>query len=191
MSSTDTAAQLLDTAQALVQERGFNAFSYKDLAEAVGIRTASIHYHFKTKGDLGKALMVRYLSQLNVTLSEIDREGGKNKAKLKKFIGLYRMTQSKGTICLCGSLATDLQTLPEELQSEVTAYLDATETWVIAKIRAGVRAGEFTLGATAASLASTLVAGLQGGLILSRAQNPTSGTVDHIESTFFSALKNN
>ena len=186
---TGTATQLLDAAQLLVQERGFNAFSYKDLASAVGIRTASIHYHFQTKADLGKALMVRYLAQLEQTLGEFDRKGGKNRSKLKKFIGLYRATEERGAICLCGSLAADLKTLPEDLQSVVTAYLDESEKWVIEKIRNGVRSGEFALGGTAASLASTLVAGLQGGLILARAQSPCSTTLDNVERAFCGALK--
>ena len=61
MPRGDTRTQLLDVAQRLVQARSYNAFSFKDLAAEIGIRTASIHYHFRTKGDLGVALMQRYI----------------------------------------------------------------------------------------------------------------------------------
>ena len=189
MSSKDTATQLLDAAQVLVQERGFNAFSYKDLAAVVGIRTASIHYHFAAKADLGRALMARYSDQLEQSLDEIERKGRTNGAKLKRFIGLYRATQERGAICLCGSLASDLNTLPVELQADVTAYLDRSEEWVSEKIRDGMRSGEFSASGTPASIASTLVASLQGGLILSRTRGSSSTVLNHVERTVLAALK--
>ncbi|WP_257998927.1 TetR/AcrR family transcriptional regulator [Fischerella thermalis] len=49
MNSTDTRTQILDTAQDLIQRVGVNAMSYQDISEAVGIRKASIHYHFPSK----------------------------------------------------------------------------------------------------------------------------------------------
>ena len=55
--SRGTANRILDVAERLVQLRGYNAFSYADVAKAVGIRKASLHYHFATKGDLGLALV--------------------------------------------------------------------------------------------------------------------------------------
>ena len=48
----------MDSAQHLVQTRGYHAFSYADIAEEVGSRKASIHYYFPSKTDLGKALCV-------------------------------------------------------------------------------------------------------------------------------------
>ena len=53
----DTRAELLIQAETLVRGRGYAGFSYADLAEAVGIRKASIHHHFPTKVDLGAALV--------------------------------------------------------------------------------------------------------------------------------------
>jgi len=50
---SDTAERILDIAQDLIQRRGFNAFSYHDIAAPMGIRKASIHYHFPSKADLG------------------------------------------------------------------------------------------------------------------------------------------
>ncbi|EQD50561.1 transcriptional regulator, TetR family, partial [mine drainage metagenome] len=43
--------KIIDVAQQLVQSRGFNAFSYRDLADRISIRTASIHYYFPKKDD--------------------------------------------------------------------------------------------------------------------------------------------
>lgn len=188
MKARNTAVELLDTAQRLVMKRGYNAVSYKDLADAVGIRTASIHYHFPAKADLGKALMDRYLAELEQALADIDRTNRTSQAKLKSFIGLYRETETRGFICLCGSLASDRETLPAAIQSAVAAYLERSEEWVAEKIDDGVRVGEFTLSGKSASAAAALVASLQGGLILSRGRSGPS-VLDSVQRTFLTALK--
>src|SRR3712207_26318 len=103
MANTETAAQILDLAQELVQLRGYNAFSYRDIAEQVGIQTASIHYHFPTKAHLGRALVVRYRERFLAALSQIDATTTDPKLKLKRYIELYKQTlSSKGKLCLCG-----------------------------------------------------------------------------------------
>ena len=171
MKANDTASQLMDAAQDLIQDRGYNAFSYKDLAETVGIRTASIHYHFPSKGDLGVALMQRYLEDLDEALAKIDRNARSARAKLKALFRLYAETEAGGAICLCGSLAADRQTLPEPLQDAVAAYLERSEAWVAEVLSEGKREGEFRSSTKPDDTAVTLLASLQGGLILSRARS--------------------
>jgi TetR/AcrR family transcriptional repressor of nem operon len=186
MTEGQTATLLLDAAQRLVAERGFNAFSYKDLAAAVGIRTASIHYHFETKADLGKALVERYHESLIATLAELDRKGRTNVARLRSLVQVYRGTERSGVICLCGSLASDLETLREDVQRTVRSYLTVTCDWVERKISDGVRAGEFEPVASPADLAASLVAGLQGGLLVGRATDRSF--LDAVQRTFLKAL---
>jgi AcrR family transcriptional regulator len=72
----DTSEQILDIAQFLVQTRGFNAFSYADIASQLGIRNAAVHYHFRSKTDLGHALVVRYRQTFARALATIDAEVG-------------------------------------------------------------------------------------------------------------------
>ncbi len=186
MTEAHTATLLLDAAQRLVAERGFNAFSYRDLAEAVGIRTASIHYHFETKADLGKALVDRYHEGLVTTLAEFDRKGRTNAARLKSLVQVYRETERSGVICLCGSLASDLETLREDVQRAVRYYLTVTRNWVERKISDGVRQGEFEPVTSPADLAASLVAGLQGGLLVGRATDRS--VLDAVQRTFFKSL---
>lgn len=186
--TTETSTRLLDTAEQLIRQRGYNAFSFKDLAENVGIRTASIHYHFPTKADLGTSLMKRYVRQLEEALEAIDRRTGGAKSKLKSFIKLYRDTEAQGAICLCGSLASDVETLPAELQEVVTSYLDRSEGWIAQQIADGVRAGEFGFGGRPAEAATALLSSLQGGLILSRTRSERS-VLDPVQRTFFRLLE--
>ena len=187
MKTTETSTKVLDAAQLLIQERGYNAFSYRDLAERVDIRTASIHYHFPAKADLGKALMDRYLAELESALATIGRTGRTSKAKLKAFIKLYRDTELRGAICLCGSLASDQETLPEPLQGAVSAYLDRSEAWIAERISEGVKLGEFGYSGKAADAAATLLSGLQGGLILSRTRS--RWLLEIVQRVFLQALE--
>ncbi len=174
MTSANTAERLLDVAASLVQRRGFNAFSYRDLADVVGIKTASIHYHFPTKADLASALLTRYSEQLDEALAEIDRESRTARKRLARFVDLYRETAATGDrICLCGAMAADIGTLPDALRPQVHAYLDRSIAWLEQTISAGRRAGEIPSGGGARTLASMLVSALQGALIHARAIGST------------------
>ena len=170
MQTNDTADRLLEHAQTLIQSRGYNAFSYKDLATAIGIRTASIHYHYPSKGDLGAALMQRYHAELNVALARIERTAKTHEQRLKSFIKLYSETEKQHAICLCGSLAADRETLSPPLQEAVDRYLRRSEEWVTEQVRNGMSSGEFATRGNPRDLAAMLVSGLQGGLILARAR---------------------
>lgn len=168
MASTDTRTALLDCAESLVQTRGFNAFSFKDLGKAVDIRTASVHYHFETKADLGVALMERYLDQ---SAEQLDQLAAKRTARsrLRALIEGYRGKGQSGLMCLCGSLATDFETLPEPMRPLIARYFAQLQAWIVDQIVAGERAEEFVPAANPNDLAALLVSALQGGLILSRA----------------------
>lgn len=186
MPTPDRRTELLDLAQSMIQERGYNAFSFKDLATRVGIKTASVHYHFPSKGELGLQVMQRYLAQLELSLNawaELPNET----ARLRSFVSSYRDTQVKGAICLCGSMASDIQTLDAPIRGPINRYLEHSEQWVAQCVLAGLESGEFHSEKSPALLASSLVAGLQGALILSRARQNNS-LLDAVEDSFFSAL---
>lgn len=167
MTQLDRRTELLNHAQALVQQRGFNAFSFKDLALAVGIRTPSVHHHFPTKQDLAHALMTRYIEQLNRVLKGFELKP-LVRERVQALIDLHRSTQQKGIACLCGSLMTDIDTLPESVLPLVRTYLERTQHWVVQQLDDGQQQGEFRLALPAEDAASMLVSGLQGALFTSR-----------------------
>src|SRR5450631_292390 len=84
-----TPERILDIAERLVQTRGFNSFSYADIAKQLGITTASLHYHFPGKAELGQALVTRYTKRFAEALDRIDREIPDAPAKLKAYASLY------------------------------------------------------------------------------------------------------
>ena len=67
----ETRNALLVAAEEAARARGIDGFSYADLAETVGIRKASIHYHFPTKDALADAVMRRYADTLAAARTKI------------------------------------------------------------------------------------------------------------------------
>jgi len=67
----DTRTAILDVAERLVQSRGFNGFSYADVAAELGITKAALHYHFRGKAELGESLISRYAERFGEVLSAI------------------------------------------------------------------------------------------------------------------------
>ena len=84
-----TATRILDAAQALVQQRGYNAVSYGDLAEALDLTTAAIHYHFPSKADLGQALVGRYRRANAKTRATIWDEEDTLRERLERYVEGY------------------------------------------------------------------------------------------------------
>src|ERR1700753_934426 len=87
--TTETRTRILDAAERLVQRRGFNGFSYADVAGELGVTKASLHYHFPGKAELGEALIARYADRFATELERIDAEGLAPQAKLAAYASLY------------------------------------------------------------------------------------------------------
>src|SRR3954453_15192527 len=85
----DTAGRILDSAERLVQARGFNGFSYADVAGELGVTKASLHYHFAGKTELGHALIARYAERFSLALEPIDETVPTAPAKLAAYAALY------------------------------------------------------------------------------------------------------
>ena len=95
-----TSQQILDIAQRLVQTRGFNAFSYADIASELKVSKASLHYHFASKAELGVKLIERYEDGMERALNEIDANGGGAATKLRRYVDIYaRSWQTDGCAC--------------------------------------------------------------------------------------------
>jgi len=168
--SQGTTDQLLDVAQELAQTRGYNAFSYRDLAERVGIRSASIHHHFPAKSDLGRALVARYRERFSEALRRIAGSDADAPARLAAYVDLFRTTYEQGgRLCLGGMFAADLPTLPSEVQEQVRGFYLDNEAWLTRLLDAGRRSSELAFEGTPRDAAAALLDGLEGALLAARA----------------------
>jgi len=167
-SPNDTAARILDSAERLVQVRGFNGFSYADVAAELDMTTAALHYHFPGKGELGRALIERYTERFIAALADIDERITDAPAKLDAYAGLYADVLRGQRMCLCGMLAAEYQTLPDPMRAAVIAFIDANEAWVEKVLADGRRAGTIALAGGPADAARLIVSGLEGAMLVAR-----------------------
>jgi TetR/AcrR family transcriptional repressor of nem operon len=171
--SGNTAERILDTAERLVQERGFNAFSYADIANAVGVRKASLHYHFATKAALGRALIARYRRAFNGACDAIEASSTSPIESLERYVELYARVLRRRRMCLCGMLATDSATLPEAMRREVAGFFADNERWLSRVLQDGRRTGTVEFHGAPASVAALLVSTLEGAMLVARGAGGT------------------
>jgi TetR/AcrR family transcriptional repressor of nem operon len=178
-TTTNTAQRMLDTAEALVQVRGFNGFSYADVADELQITKASLHYHFRSKAELGHALITRYARRFAESLRQIDREGAAPPQMLHAYVGLYRAVLERDRMCLCGILAAEYQTLPDAMREAVSRFFEANETWLAEVLARGRRDGSISIEGPPRATAQMIVSGLEGAMLIAR----THGGVTQFQSS--------
>jgi TetR/AcrR family transcriptional repressor of nem operon len=166
--ANDTATRILDIGERLVQVRGFNGFSYADVAAELDMTKAALHYHFPGKAELGRALIERYTERFAAALADIDARIPDAPAKLDAYAGLYADVLRDRRMCLCGMLAAEYQTLPDPMRDAVIAFIDANEAWVATVLSDGRRAGTIALAGHASDAARLIVSGLEGAMLVAR-----------------------
>ncbi len=114
---------LLSHAETFARERGFSAFSFADLAQAAGIRKASVHHHFATKDRLALVLMSRYRAEFAAHLAQA--------TSLRDLVALYRAALREGqTLCLCVAFSAAREKLSAEVMQEVDAFRTMVLAWI-------------------------------------------------------------
>jgi TetR/AcrR family transcriptional repressor of nem operon len=159
---------ILDVAERLVQSRGFNGFSYADVAVELGITKAALHYHFASKSELGESLIVRYAARFAAALVAVDDDVAESPAKLVAYAGLYRNVLRDRRMCLCGMLAAEYQTLPKPMQDAVVRFFDDNELWLAAVLERGRRDDSLSFDGTTREAARMIIAGLEGAMLMAR-----------------------
>ncbi len=169
---TDTRSQLLDTAEAEMRLRGYHAVSFRDLADALGIKSASVHYHFRQKEDLGLALVERYSQRFFEALKQTVAAPDGWSERVLAMQSTYRAALGGADrICLCGMLGAESGGLPDRLAKAVSGFFQANVDWLVAANEDGNSADQRRSGATA------MVSMLQGAMMMAVATGDT-GTFD-------------
>ena len=123
-----TALALLDHAEDLSRRRGFDGFSFGDLAERLGIRKASIHYHFPTKARMAEAVVERYTTRFLAELSALD---GPPATRLREYVNLYAQASGDGSkLCLCVAYGAEPANLPDGALATLQSFQTASLEWL-------------------------------------------------------------
>ena len=166
--AASTSQRILDVAERLVQTRGFNGFSYADIASALTVTKASLHYHFPTKAALGKQLIERYEKTFLLALGGIERSGAGAPEKLRRYVKIYADVLRANRMCLCGMLAAEYATLPKPMREEMRQFFDENERWLVAVLEQGRASGSIRFTGSALDVARAIVGSLEGAMMLAR-----------------------
>lgn len=173
--SINTKTALLNSAERAARARGFDGFSYADLATDVGIRKASIHHHFPTKALLSVELMQRYCDELKTVCHDIDAAHPTGGARVLAMIERYRTALDGGkSLCLCVSFSTSRESLPVEVIQQISRFRALMIGWFEAAFAAGQTDGTIAAVADPKREAAATLPLLEGAQLAARAEeNPT------------------
>lgn len=170
-----TRETIIQTADGLIRDKGYNAISFVDIANIVGIRKPSVHHHFPHKADLGVAVIEFHIAQL-----EQVRESYKNKPpaeQLNRFFAIYQEIKKQNRICIVGSLSTDFNTLEAAVQEKLEEFSAHMITWVSQFLKKGKAEGTFHFKQSARTKAIMLISGMLAIVQLCRLTNDSDFTL--------------
>lgn len=167
-SLNETANKILDIAEHYTKTRGFNAFSYRDIQNDLGIKTSSIHYYFPTKQDLAFCMIERYLDCYQLALKDISKSNISALQKLQKLADIFILSSKEDKFCLCGMMAMDVVTMPIAVHKQLRMFFQISEEWIARIIRDGVAAKNISDTVNPDYEASHYLATLEGGLLIAR-----------------------
>lgn len=162
MPHSETADKILDVAEKAARLGGYHAFSFRDIAAEIGIKSASVHYHFPTKEALGAALAQRYTERFLEGLG--DPTAAPPSDRLNDYTNAYaKALKTDGLMCLCGMFGAEVQKLPEEVARQTREFFLRNLRWLEAVFMStGID------DASAQQSATRMIATLEGALILAR-----------------------
>jgi len=123
--ASDTVERIIQSAENQARVGGYNAFSFREIAKEIGIKSASIHYHFPTKSDLAAELAKRYTEKFIIRLDEISSSNNSLYEKLSTYADLfYHALKVDQKMCLCGLFAAEADILPENVKAETKRFFE-------------------------------------------------------------------
>jgi TetR/AcrR family transcriptional repressor of nem operon len=165
--STDSREKILSAARLVAQAHGYNGLNFRDLAEDVGIRAASIYHHFPSKASLAEALARRYWEDFAVVLEDLLTKSRDPIVALRRYPETFRWAlENENRMCLSGFMAAEYDDLPETVRKEVQAFTDVNVAW-LSKV---LSAAKVVSGKKVEPRARAIFAAVAGAQLLARSR---------------------
>ena len=126
--------KIIESATRMIRTGGYNAFSFRDIADEVGIKSSSVHHYFRRKEDLAIVVAKRYSDAFLAALGDPARfEDSKwvidhySKIITKAF-------KSSGKACLCGILSHESPMMPASVAREIESFVNKSIDWLTAAL---------------------------------------------------------
>jgi TetR/AcrR family transcriptional repressor of nem operon len=182
MAGGDTRDRIMGQARLTVQDRGYGGLSFRELAKDVGIKSASIHYYFETKGELGGALAQRYTADFKAYLDALVAEGLDQAACITNYTNVFRDTlRNENRMCLGGIMAAEHKELPPQVRAEVVKFSEMNVNWLVEALSLGM--GAETDAQEIRRRALAIFAAIEGAQLVARSREDVA-VYDAIVQTY-------
>jgi TetR/AcrR family transcriptional repressor of nem operon len=180
-----TVDKILDLAELQVRAGGYNSFSFREISKEIGIKSASIHYHFPTKADLGVAVATRYTERFTQKLAQIFAAHDSGQERLTRYVDLFRQSLlCDQKMCLCGQFASESEVLPESIRMATQQFFLQNLQW----LRVNVFEAVGLTSQVAEQRAAGLLASLEGALLMAKVLNNTT-VFEQVSANFATLLR--
>ncbi|ATU90946.1 TetR/AcrR family transcriptional regulator [Phyllobacterium zundukense] len=169
--SSNSKEAILAAARTIAQAHGYSGLNFRDLAEEVGIRAASIYHHFPSKADLAAAVAKRYWEDSAAYLEALLTETSDPARCLRQYPETFRWAlENDNRICLCSFMAAEYDDLPEPVKKEVQNFADVNVAWLSKVLSAaGVVSSE-----ESEARARAIYAAIAGAQLMARSRSDIS-----------------
>jgi len=164
----DVREAILVAAREAAMAYGYGGINFRDLAEAVGIKAASINYYFANKAILGEAVARRYWEDIARDLEAISTNAHSPMEALRRYPSIFRLSLERNNrMCLSSFMATEYDVLPEQVLKEVQAFADVNTAW----LREQLVAAKLAKPKDSETRARAIYAAIAGAQIIARSRS--------------------
>ena len=162
----DKRGEIEKVATQAIKREGFRSMSFRTLADEVGVKSSSVHYHFPTKDDLAEAVIRGYTQAFGEALRAIDRRESSLVDKIDAFNELFAEVVAHDDICLCGMMAAEVSSLNDSARAALRDFFKASEAWLEGVFAAHIE--DLNSPLAPEELARVFLAGLEGATLIDR-----------------------
>ena len=156
--------KLIEIATDTVQKSGINALTMRELGNAVGIKSSSVMYHFKSKDGLMYELVSSYSEGFTLYLENLTKKYSDPQTRLHKFIDIFEDVLKDGKFCLCGMLASQNENLDILTRDKTREFFAVSEVGVEETL---------TKEQNDVLLAKVIISSLEGAMLLDKLDEKT------------------
>lgn len=171
MQMNDNRSRLIGVAEESVQRSGLKALSFRTLAEQVGIKSSSVHYHFPEKSDLARVLIEQYRDKLFMELDAIAASDRTTREQFTAFADVFSANADDNRVCLLCMMAAEYATLNPSNQALLANVFSNLEHWLTTLF--DHKRPELNTDLPSSQLARLAISGLEGALLVDRVMQST------------------
>ena len=167
-SQNTTRDHVLDVAERLAQTRGFNGFSYADIAAELGITKASLHYHYRTKTELGCAIIGRYGERFRAGARGNQRDRPTRVAAARAIRPALRGRAAERPVVPVRDARGRILDARGADARAIRGFFEVNEAWLAQLLESGRATGDLTFEGAATEAANAFTCTLEGAMLLAR-----------------------